>query len=557
MIVVYPMICSGTIAESTLPAIVKTVERYLIVYYMNDIVKDINENKELVGARNFKINSGKLFLEWGFNPAPGTSNKGPTPPPPPPPLTTLNTRTPRGPAGTTNVQVNIQQKDAKKEASKLDMKVSENTIDISPTYVQASTPAGPAFIGIKVVAIRVKSDADLTYYLEADQNLNILMATAVNVGRGALRKIYSVYDRFIGSKIGSLTPTGDARHDVIYGRSGFSIKGITLVDKNQLSEDFIKSPKHINRMHSLGWSNIILADDINRYAYFCMQKFRGICNSIPYQMMYRSLGHDQVYESIEETRVKNSSLFKVGPSFRKLVGESLALRKRDHYLWSENDSFLAEMDLTGFMNKITPSKFKSLGSEIKEKSDAGNYRGIFNTLHSLGLNEEHVDASYEKGKEINNELEDTEEMVRKVMKNSLPHETMKNVKLVDKVAKSIAFAASLTSKKHGNSTKKAAKSILEDFIPKVRSFYEEQKEEEESPKKSKRPKAAIYHTMEAAIGIIWIGFWGGLIAGGYILVYTHMWAFIGLLAATVAIIGLLKLASATSPATPTATIIVR
>jgi len=300
------MICSGTIAESTLPAIAKTLERYLIVYYMSEIVRD--ENRAYgVGARNFKINKeGELFLEYDVPIGAGTGNKN----------AEDRERERRRLSPTDDILADRRKEERDEEKSQLEreraardrekhsiemdkprreaekekrgpikMEVSQPSVDISPTYVTINSPSGPAFVGVKVIAIRVKSDADFTYYLERDQDLNLMMAMAVSMGRGTLRKIYSIYDRFIGSRIGGNVPTGDARHDVIYARTGFSIKGLTLVDRNAMSEDFMKSSKHVNRMHSLGWDNIILADDINRYAYFCMHKFRGVCNSVPYQMM--------------------------------------------------------------------------------------------------------------------------------------------------------------------------------------------------------------------------------------------------------------------------------
>jgi hypothetical protein len=254
--------------------------------------------------------------------------------------------------------------------------------------------------------------------------------------------------------------------------------------------------------------------------------------------MYRTLGQEQVYDSIEQTRMKNSSLFKTGPKFSKLLGESVATKKRDRYVWSEDQSFLAENDLTGLTDKLTQSKFKTIFPDLKEKVETNDYRGAYNMLHILGINETHLDSAFEKGKENDSELEESVELARKLMKNSLPAVTMKNKNLVDVVTKGIAFTASLIKKKHGNSTKKATKYILEEYIPKVRSFYEEQKQEESQP--SKRPKAAIYHTIEAAIGIIWMITVPGAIAGLYFVVVTHIWIFLGLLAVAYSLITVLR-----------------
>jgi hypothetical protein len=523
------MICSGTIAESTLPAISRTVERYLIVYYMDDLLRDAR----LAEGLDLKTRENQLLEVGGVPPGAGRGNKSPIPSP----MATTSSTTSSPHRGNVNVNVTVPlPANPPKKPEHIKAEISAPSIELAPTYVMIANH----LVGVKVVPIRVKSDEDFTYYLEKDQSLNYVMNLAVSVGRQSLRRIYQLYDKFTGY-FTSQAPTGDARHDVIYARSGFSIKGIVLVDKNQMSESFMKSAKQVHRMHGLGWDNIILADDVNRYAYFCMQKFRGMCNSIPYQMMYKTLGgQDQVYDSIEQARMKNSSLFKTGPRMSHILGESIAERKKGFYVWNENQSFLMELGMEDLPHKLNAAKIKSLSSDIGEKIQTNDFKGVQSLLKNFGFQDSFMNTAFERGRIEDNELEESHTLALKVMKNSLPRETLKNKELVDAVSKNLAFTAAARKKKYGNSTKKAMKALLEDYIPKVKKFYDEQKEELEN-KDSKRPKAAIYHTIEASIGIIAIGGSVSIISVALFYVLTNAWTFIGIFASILAMIGLVKI----------------
>jgi len=607
MIVVYPLICSGTLSESTLPAISKTLERYLIVYYTNELFRDVNQNAHKIGAKNYKIKpGGKVFLEdiemegvWPTTAGrtkPQSSGRSseeieadirdaearlssterdrerystnpvdPTIYPAHPMGPQLPQRVPQTGQQSAqdaqsyedmlakrrgeerdeeklrllhlkdkrDVEKDISQK-IKDSKGKIEANISQPAVELAPTTVIVNTPNGPGFVGVKVIPIRVKSEMDFTYYLEKDNDLNFVMGLAVAIGRRSGRFVYKWYDKTLGKIFSSQSPKGDARHDVIYARSGFSIRGLVLVDRNQMSENFMKGATQVGRMQKLGWDNIILADDINRYAYFCMTKFRGICASIPYQMMYRTLGQDQVYDSIEQARAKNVSLFKTGPKMSKLLGENIAERKTGRYICNENQTLLDEIELPDLMNKFSPVKLKSIMNDIQEKVKDEDIKGAYKIVRTLGFNENHTNLIFEKGKEKDPQLEEAKEIAFKVMKNSLPPKTMKNKKLVNVVTNYLAFSASLLKKKYGNSTKKAVKEILQDYIPKVRTFYEEQQQELEG--ESKRPRAAIYHTIEAAIGIVVITTF--LFIGPAIILYAWLNAmmFLGIIASVAACI---------------------
>ena len=106
---------------------------------------------------------------------------------------------------------------------------------------------------------------------------------------------------------------------------------IVLSKQEDVDETFLDNIQKINRLFKMGWSNFVIADDIGRQAFFCMTKFRGMCTAVPYAMMYQYLGQSKAYESMEDAKKANSSIFKVGKSFSRVIGEWRTLNKLDKY----------------------------------------------------------------------------------------------------------------------------------------------------------------------------------------------------------------------------------
>ena len=96
---------------------------------------------------------------------------------------------------------------------------------------------------------------------------------------------------------------------------------LILSKQEDIDDYFLDNVNRLNRLYKMGWGNFVVADDIARVAYFCMKDFRGLCNAVPYAMMYQYLGQSKAYESMEDAKKANSSIFKIGPRFTKLIGE--------------------------------------------------------------------------------------------------------------------------------------------------------------------------------------------------------------------------------------------
>jgi len=215
---------------------------------------------------------------------------------------------------------------AKAEVRVQDMK----SISLEPTYMEITVTrkdgsTGRDFLGVKVVPIRVKSDVKLSHLLLYDTKVNALFAVSLALGRKIMRKFWSFFDKWTHRlRIGGLTASGDPRRDIIMGRTGMGDKSrtfIVLSKQEDVDEFFIDNIQKINRLYKMGWDNFVIADDIARVAWFCTKEFKGMCSSVPYAMMYQYLGQSKAYETMEDAKKANSSIFKISKRFSRIIGE--------------------------------------------------------------------------------------------------------------------------------------------------------------------------------------------------------------------------------------------
>ena len=359
MIIVFPMLVSRAVSENSIPGIAKTIENYIIVNCQDMIINnaDIKKQNKMFGKISYK--GGNLFIKESEDlleavppgSSAGTKNKGTT--------TTIQQKTPTNKSDeekayykekTIQLKKQASQDQAEKAAkkAKTDVKLGDaKSISLEPTYitVEKSDKYGnksAAFIGIKVIPIRVKSDVKLSHLLLYDTKLKALTAGTLMFGRFVMKKAYGLFDRWTHRlKLGGLTPSGDPRRDIIMGRTGMG-KGsetfIVLSKQEDVDEIFLDNIQKINRLFSMGWGNFIIADDIGRSAYFCMKKFRGMCSVIPYAMMYQYLGQSKAYETMEDAKKASSSIFKLGKRFSKVLGEWRATNKLYKYSQLNEDN---------------------------------------------------------------------------------------------------------------------------------------------------------------------------------------------------------------------------
>jgi len=363
MIVVYPMLVSKTVSENIIPALTKTVEQYIITYGMDDVISHPERKRNV----NFKIKGNKIIATEvrALPPDSGPGTKGQKD------QETERERREkekyeREKAAEIERQRLAREKEKrekekselekekfktqlkkdeeerirrakeekrekeKEKAQKASAKITSTDargIQLEPTYITAEVRKGDIsrteFIGVKVIPMRAKSDARLADMLMTDYHMRAFRALLISQGRKVLRgSVLRLLGRWT-KRIGSAgVVTGDPRSDVILAKTGFEGDTFVAVQRDDLDEDFFSNPARIKRLFAMGWSNIIVLDDVNRIAYFCMKKFRGTCSQLSYYMMYQNLGQLKVYETLEDAKRQSSSLFKrKGPKLTKLVGE--------------------------------------------------------------------------------------------------------------------------------------------------------------------------------------------------------------------------------------------
>jgi len=228
------------------------------------------------------------------------------------------------------------------KAAKAEVKASDmKSISLEPTFMEITKTnrdgtTEKQFLGIKVIPMRVKSDVKLSHLLLYDTKMDVLKAGVVAFGRFVTRIAYRIFDKWTRylRLLGGLAPSGDPRRDIIMGRTGMGKESetfIVLSKQEDVDETFLDNVNKINRLFKMGWGNFVIADDIGRVAYFCMKRFKGMCTAVPYAMMYQYLGQSKAYETMEDAKKANSSIFKVRKSFSRVLGEWRTTNKLDKY----------------------------------------------------------------------------------------------------------------------------------------------------------------------------------------------------------------------------------
>jgi hypothetical protein len=365
MILVYPMIVSQAVSENIVPGLAKAVESYILIYAKDTIITNPYVQRNF----NFKIKGGKLYAheninftqegveDWekGKKEVPGTDSKE-------------KDRFDKDSIQQQRLALDKEkekrrrkereedreEKRQEKEAERIkqakiekakrasaSIKMTDTkTISVEPTVMDIDftdrygNKMTQSF-GVKVLAFRVKSDEKLSRLILHDAKLNMFNATMISLGRKITRRVWSFIDRW-RSKFNELTPSGDPRRDIIMARTGHKVDGYIVMSKTEdMDEVFLSNVSRINRLFKMGWGNIIIADDINRIAYFCMKQFKGVCVAISYPMIYQNFGQLQVYSSLEDIKRQSSSLFKVRKPLRKVLGEWVAEYRYSKYLSEE------------------------------------------------------------------------------------------------------------------------------------------------------------------------------------------------------------------------------
>lgn len=353
MIVVYPLLVSPNISPNALPGIVKAVEKYIMVYNLDDVLEEANSFLKTAvatgkGVMQLGIQAGAVVLMTKYGPALGKAvglrmKEGDE----------LSEQGTHWQSGLKNRPDELQQgelsdrekEDAKAKqglmqgmkgkpgaSTKIELPKREG-ISLEPTWVQVqSDTLGSKVLGVKVVPFTVKSGEDLMTVISYDASLQGLERALESAKRSLIRVLYGLIKIFPFVK--GKTITGDIKHDIIWAASKYGKNMFVCVNSIEVEQDDIfTKPETVNKLHRLGWSSIIIADDVNKKATFCMKEFGGMCSVVPYGLLYSAVGkeHYEVYQNISDVKHAAGPFFRLNTKRNKIFENRIAREVYNKY----------------------------------------------------------------------------------------------------------------------------------------------------------------------------------------------------------------------------------
>jgi len=396
MIYTYPCLTSASVSSSILPGICKVLERFILIYQMDDIIKSINR----------RITWGKIISkagEWALIAAATTGGltaigKAIASKETGGAISTLGSffkhesclneqdsdaeeerkremhswkkreserkeeefnfkkseeeRRVRNDSRMASDELRTQkdserrEDEAKRKARedearrrKVDIETPNFTsLSVEPTWMKIDTALGTRLVGVKCVPFPVSDETNFTSLLSNDKKMSEADAELQGIWRTSVRAAWNVWTK--GKRLlvpFSGTPTGDPQRDVIYGETSHGRNIFCIFNMVDLGPDFISKAQDIAKLHHLGWTSFVICDDVNKRAYFCMREFKGLCSTVLYSFMHSTLGkeHAKVFEDLDDIKKGTSPFFRLNVRSSKLLGESMANSKKYNYFIME------------------------------------------------------------------------------------------------------------------------------------------------------------------------------------------------------------------------------
>lgn len=331
MIVIYPMLTSPSVSPNVLPGIIKSIEKYILVYNADEVLrlasgssagKIISTGAEIVGraaglsdGKKHKRDLGSILSE-AFPGYPQESTKQ------------------QGTQGKGKVSISVGDKGGSGPKPSLDLPRGD-AISLEPTWLQVTTAKkGMQILGVKVIPFRIKSGESVATMIAHDQKLKNLSYLSTKYGRAISRVFYRLLQKLRIPMIKDKALSGDPQRDIVYASSKYRDNLILCLSQLDLeNEEIFNTPRGVQKLHKLGWVSFAIADDVNRKVTFCMKEFGGVCSVVPYPFMFSSLGreHSKVYEDLEDIKRTSGPFFNMRTNRRRAFSES-SMTQIDGYL---------------------------------------------------------------------------------------------------------------------------------------------------------------------------------------------------------------------------------
>ena len=320
MILTYPMITSQSVSPNVLPGLVKAVEKYIIVYNTDKILKAasvrataIRTGSAVTGTvsrttKGLRLKGSKIVMEQAGHKKNVPSEEKKT-------TTTFQPKTGPSPR----------------------LEIPKDGVSLEPTWIHVTTEVkGMQIIGVKVIPFRVTSTDNLLNILMSDKHVKYLDYLTTKYGRVAMRSFFRFIRALRIPRIKDLALTGDPKFDLLWGGTRYGSDMFICLSQLDMdnSEDMFGSPYFVRRIQKLGWTSMAIADDVNKKVTFCMKEFGGVCSVVPYGFIYSSLGkdHSKVFEDLEDVKRSASPFFRMTARRRKVFGETIAYNQMTKYL---------------------------------------------------------------------------------------------------------------------------------------------------------------------------------------------------------------------------------
>ena len=194
------------------------------------------------------------------------------------------------------------------------------SINLEPTWVTVHTTDGSERrLGIKVIPMMIEG-FNIKHTISQDMGKYFMNTFTAAIGRKVMRLLYRMIDRWtaFGNR-----PRGDIRQDMFYARTGHDGQPFVLLDKNDdIPKLFFAQPQNMLKLWKLSWGNLIIADDLQKTVMFCMKKYKGMCSTFTYSMIYAQTKEmARVFEDMEDARKATSSLIRFNKKITSLGGK--------------------------------------------------------------------------------------------------------------------------------------------------------------------------------------------------------------------------------------------
>ena len=316
MIIVYPLIISSSVSKNAIPGICKVLERFVIVYRIDSLLKYLSVKLPDIKISPFTIR--REDLEYNLDESSRQT---------PPGMPTGATKTKNQPQTTPNQDKKDEDKRPPKNTANVKIdQPNANTIAVEPTWIKLDGANGSVIVGVKVVPYQVRSDEELVSMLVKDRESLWLRSHIEMLKRGTIRILYSAARMFRVPFVDQIV-SGDPVKDIIYAGTQHKDNVFCCFNMSDLGEeDYFSSASGVSELYKMGWSSFIISDDVNRRATFCMKEFKGMCTMLPYSMLYTSLGKEyaKVYDGLEDIKKTSSPFFSLNKRASKIFGESIS-----------------------------------------------------------------------------------------------------------------------------------------------------------------------------------------------------------------------------------------